>query len=118
MNAPGGLCRQVDFHAASAQFREAGAPTFPLLPGDSAQPSPDPRIQTLQHRRGFAEAEVAAPSSEIARQVFDDPCEACALAAPRQLADLRLEPGQGLRRDAPLRLCPARKAEAQELSLA
>ena len=40
-------------------------PALPLLPGDGAQPSPDPLVEVAQHRRGLAEAEVAAPADEV-----------------------------------------------------
>jgi hypothetical protein len=96
--------RQGRVDTATAQRREARAPTLPLPPGDGAQPAPDPLVEAAQHRWGLAEAEVVAPSEEVARQLFDDPHEVRALGAARQIADLRLEPGQGLRRDAPLGL--------------
>ena len=54
--------------------------------------------------RRVAEAEVATPAYEVARQLFDDPREVCTLRASRQRPDPRLEAGQRLRRDAPLRL--------------
>ena len=65
MWAAGGLCRQVPADAAASQLGEAGASALPLLPGDGAQPSPDPLVKCAQHRRSFAEAEVAAPSDEV-----------------------------------------------------
>ena len=86
MWAAGGLCRQVPADAAASQLGKAGASTLPLLPGDGAQPPPDPLVKCAQHRRSFAEAEVAAPSDEIARQLLGDlragSPRACAASAP------------------------------------
>src|ERR1700720_1130495 len=72
MWAAGGLRRQFPADAAASQLLVACAPAFPLLPGGGAQPAPDPLVELAQHRRGFAEAEVAAPSDEIARQLLGD----------------------------------------------
>ena len=68
-----------------------------------------------KHTRGLAETEVAAPSEDVRRQLFDhlrqtDPsCPAC------HVPDLRLEFIEGFWRDAPL--APAiRDAEPQEFA--
>src|SRR3954451_15471489 len=79
----GGLCRQVLAHPAPTQLRKAGAPALPLLPGDRPQASPDPLVKTAQHRRGLAEAEVASPPSEIARQLLNALLEALAACPSR-----------------------------------
>jgi hypothetical protein len=65
MRAAGSLCRQVPADAAASQLGKAGRPAFPLLPDDGAQPSPGPLVKIAQHRRGLAEAEVAAPPDEV-----------------------------------------------------
>jgi hypothetical protein len=67
---------------------------------------------------GFAEAEVAAPSNEIDRQLLGDLREALPARAPRQFLDSALEARNRLRRDAPSRLLSACEAEAQELACA
>ena len=54
----------------------------------------------------FAEAEVGAPSFEIARQFFDDLREAAAAGSARQFPHSRFEPGHRLRRQASLDGCP------------
>src|ERR1700716_1489099 len=118
MWAAGGLRRQVPPDAAASQFGKAGRPAFPLLPDDGAQPSPGPLVKVAQHRRGLAEAEVAAPSDQVDGQLLDDLREAPASGAARQFPYPTSEPGQRLRCDAPPRLCPTREAEAQELALA
>jgi hypothetical protein len=58
-------------YAATAQFVEAVVPVLPLPPKIRAQSSADPRFQVGEHPWGLAEAEVAAPSNEVWRQVFD-----------------------------------------------
>src|SRR5207244_7029257 len=89
---------------------------LPLFPGDGAQPPPEPLVKLAQHRRGLAEAEVAAPPDEVDRQLLDDLREAASAHAPRQFPDLCFEAGDRLRRDAPSRLSSTRVAEAQELA--
>src|SRR5713226_8409018 len=116
MWAAGGSCRQLPADAAASQLLVACASAFPLLPGDGTQPSPDPLVELAQHRRGFAEAEVAAPSYQITRQLLGDLREALSARAPRALPDPCFEAIDGLRRDAAPRLLLARKAEAQELA--
>src|SRR5438045_1824057 len=78
MRATGALRRQIPADAAASQLGKASRPAFPLLPGDGAQPSPGPLVEFTQHRRGLAEAEVAAPSGEIDGQPLDDLREAVA----------------------------------------
>src|SRR6266851_1986131 len=85
MRASGSLRRQVPADAAASQLGKAGRPAFPLLPGDGAQPSPGPLVKLTQHRRGLAEAEVAAPSAEVDGQLLDDLREAFASGTARQL---------------------------------
>ena len=80
---------------------------LPLFPGDGTQPPPGPLFQGAQHRRGFAEAEVTAPSNEVDGQLFDNLREVPAAGTARQLSDSRFEPGYRLRRKAPLGGCPA-----------
>ncbi len=65
MWATGGLRRQVPADAAASQLGEASASSLPLLPGDGAQPPPDPFIECAQHRRGLTETEVAAPTDQV-----------------------------------------------------
>src|SRR5712691_4962389 len=84
MWAAGGSCRQLPADAAASQLLVACASAFPLLPGDGTQPSPDPLVELAQHRRGFAEAEVAAPSDQITRQLLGDLREALSARAPRR----------------------------------
>src|SRR3954451_10970479 len=79
----GGLCRQVLANPTPTQLRKAGAPAPPLLPGNRPQASPDPLVKAAQHRRGLAEAEVASPPSEIARQLLNALLEALAACPSR-----------------------------------
>jgi hypothetical protein len=116
MRAAGGLRRQIPADAAASQLGKASRSTLPLLPGDGAQPPPEPPIKFTQHRRRLAEAEVAAPPDAVDGQLLDDLHEAFSARAPRQLPHLRLEAGYRLRRNATPRLCPAGEAEAQELT--
>src|SRR6195256_1065944 len=115
MWAAGGLRRQVPADAAASQFGKAGSPAFPLLPDDGAQPSPGPFIKCAQHRRGLAEAEVAAPSDQVDGQLLNDLHKASAARAPRQLPNLRFEASERLRRNAASRRLLTCEAEAQEL---
>src|SRR5206468_2160531 len=89
---------------------------LPLRPGDGAEPPPGPALECAQHRRGLAEAKVAAPPDQVDGQLLDDLLEAFAAGAPCQVLDLRLEAVDGLRRDAAPRLRSVREAEAQELA--
>src|ERR1700751_2708010 len=92
---------QVPADAATSQLGEAIASMLPLFPGDGAQPPPEPLVKLAQHRRGLAEAEVAAPPDEVDGQLLDDLREASPAPAPRQFPNSRLEAGDRLRRDAP-----------------
>src|SRR5256714_1974830 len=104
------------WHATAAQFFEAIAPVLPLPPRISAESSADPGFQVREHARGLAEAEVAAPSDEVWREVLDQLRQADPPSPAGQVPDLRLEFVEGFWRDAPL--APIiRDAEAQELAL-
>ena len=116
MWASGGLCRQIPADAAASQLGKTSASTLPLFPGDGAQPPPEPFVKRAQHRRGLAEAEVAAPPNQVDRQLLGDLHEAFSARALRQLPNFRFEAGERLRRNAPPRCCPAGEAEAQELA--
>src|SRR5665213_427145 len=116
MRASGDLCRQVPADAATSQLGEASASMLPLFPGDGAQPPPKPLVKPAQHRRGLAEAEVAAPPDQVDGQLLDDLREAAAAHAPRQFPNSCLEAGDRLRRYAPSRFASAGEAEAQELA--
>src|SRR3954447_16117187 len=116
MWAAGSLSRQIPADTTASQFGKASATTLPLLPGDGAQPPPDPLIECAQHRRGLAEAEVSAPADKVSGQLLGDLFEASSARASRQLPDSRFEAGNRLRCDTPPRLLPACEAEAQELA--
>src|SRR5262245_42006657 len=116
MRATGGGGRQVPADAAASQLSKASPSVLPLLPGDGAQPPPDPFVKRAQHRWGLAEAEVSAPADQVDGQLPDDLREALSARASRQFPDLRLETGKRLQRDTPSRLLPAGEAEAQELA--
>src|SRR4029077_15349585 len=104
------------WHATTAQFFEAIAPVLPLPPKIRAQSSADPRFQVREHARGLAEAEIAAPSDEVWREVLDQLRQADPPCPAGQVPDLRLELVEGFWRDAPL--APIiRDAEPQELAL-
>src|SRR3954466_1041035 len=97
MRATSGLRRQIPADAAASQLGEPNSPAFPLLPGDGTQPSPGPLVEVAQHRRSLAEVEVAAPPSEVDRQLLDDLREALASRTTRQFPHSASEPGQRLR---------------------
>src|SRR6266481_8693508 len=115
MTATGGASRQVVVHAATAQLLVPLASTLPLLPGDGAQPPPDPLVQTPQLRRQFTEPKISPPADQIACEVFGNGVQRVSAVAPGQIADPLLEPVQRRRRDPPLRHGSDREAEAQEL---
>src|SRR5665811_1147686 len=96
MWAAGTPCRQVPADAAASQLGKAGRPAFPLLPDDGAMPPSDPLVEVAQLRRGLAESEVAAPSDEIDRQLFDDLREALASITTRQFPHPASESGKRL----------------------
>src|SRR5882672_6199048 len=92
MWAAGGSRRQVPADATASQLGKASGSPLPLLPGDGAQPPPDPFFKRAQHRRRLAEAEVAAPPDEVDGQLLDDLREASStrVAEAQELADARL----------------------------
>jgi len=116
MGASGSLCRQIPADAAASQLCKPCSSALPLLPGDGAQPPPEPFVKLTQHRRRLAEAKVAAPPGEVDGQLLDDLRKAASARAPRQLPNPCFEAGERLRRDAPSRFASAGKAEAQELA--
>src|SRR5580704_2637902 len=83
---------------------------------DSKTP-PYPSVGITQCRRCFAHAKVAAPSPQVGRQLFHNLLKTAPPTALRNLPDSLLHSGQGLRRDAPLRSFPVRKAKAKELTM-
>src|SRR5437764_6244146 len=101
MWAAGSLCRQIPADAAASQLGVTGASALPLLPDDRSQASPDPLVELAQHRGSLTEAEVAAPSDEVARQLLDDLLRARPARAPRQFPRPALKAYERLRRDAP-----------------
>jgi hypothetical protein len=96
MWAAGGLSRQVPADAAASQFCKASATALPLFPGDGAQPPPDPLIKPAQHRRCLTEAEVTAPTDQIARVFFGNLLEASNRFATRsaERASRTMRPGE------------------------
>src|SRR5450756_1517706 len=63
-----GFCRRLPAHTPPDQFRIPLAACLPLSPKGAPYAPPDPRIQIPQHRRGFAEAEIASPAAHIPGQ--------------------------------------------------
>ena len=106
--------RQVRVDIEATQRRIAGTSALPLPPDEGTKPPSDPPVEAVQYRRGFAEAKVSPPPDEVAGQLRDEAGEADTLGTSCYLPDPRLEPGERLRRDAPLRRPPAREAEAQK----
>ena len=62
--------RQLLVKPPSHQSPPTATENFPLLPDDAAEPPTYPRIQVPEFRRGLAEAEVAAPPSQVRRELF------------------------------------------------
>ena len=89
--APGAPGGQLGFDASAAQFPIADSAAFPLLPLEAPELAADPLVQVRQDARCFAEAEVAAPPTQVAPQVLDHPLHADAPIPPRQLPDPLLE---------------------------
>src|ERR1035437_1874405 len=63
-----GFRRRLPAHTPLDQFRIPLAACLPLSPKGAPYAPPDPRIQIPQHRRGFAEAEIASPAAHIPGQ--------------------------------------------------
>jgi len=63
MGTAGGLCRKVNADVPLTQSSKPHRASLPLLPDHGSQPSPDPLIQTTQHRGRLAVAEVTPPST-------------------------------------------------------
>src|SRR6266852_7996291 len=112
-----GFRRQFLAHAPPHQFREPLAACLPLPPESAAYTPPDPRVQALQHRRSFTEAEIASPTPQILGQFLHHLLHAPPPALVRDFPYPLLEPVYRFRRDFALQILPARKAESQELPL-
>src|ERR1700730_5070380 len=56
-------CSEVPSDPEMTQFRVPLLPTFPLLPDHGSQPTSYLFLQSLQHRGGLTETEVALPAS-------------------------------------------------------
>jgi len=74
--APGSWSCQCRVDAELGQLRIPRPATLPLLPGDGPQPPSGPLFQGMQHRRGFAESKVTAPSNKVDGQLLDNLREA------------------------------------------
>src|SRR6266700_2021506 len=109
-----GFRRQFLAHAPPHQFRKPLAACLPLSPESAAHTPPDPRIQTLQHRRSFTEAEIASPAPQIPGQFLHHLLHALPPCLVRHFPNPLLEPVYRFRRDFALQLLPARKAESQK----
>src|ERR1700751_5957756 len=90
---------QVPADAATSQLGEAIASMLPLSPGDGAQPPPEPLVKLARHRRGLAEAEVAAPPAEEDGQLLDDQREAVSATSAASAPPLSLKASNHLRRN-------------------
>src|SRR5437879_7419151 len=112
-----GFRRQFLAHAPPHQFRQPLAACLPRPPESAAYAPPHPRIQTLQHRRSFTEAEIASPAPQIRGQFLHHLLHALPPALVRDFPYPLLEPVDRFRRNLALRLPPARKAKPQELPL-
>src|SRR5260370_11627746 len=112
-----GFRRRLRAHAPPDQFRVPLAACLPLSPEGAAYAPPDPRIQTLQHRRGFTEAEIASPASQILSQFLHHLLHAPPLTLCRDFPDPLFKSVDRFRRNLALQLFPARKAESQKFPL-
>src|SRR6266436_8910657 len=112
-----GFRRQFLAHAPPHQLRKPLAAGLPLPPESASHAPPNPRIQTLQHRRSFTEAEIASPAPKIPGQFLHHLLHALPPALVRHFPYPLLEPVDRFRRNLALRLLPARKAKSQELPL-
>ena len=92
-------------------------PCSPLLAGSRAYTTSNPLIETVQHGRGLAEAEIALPSLKVAAQLANHGLDADATSSTSKGSDSGLEPGYSFGRDSALRQLPVRKAEPEELPL-
>src|ERR1700681_2653372 len=110
-----GVGRQFLAHAPPHQFRKPLAAGFPLPPESAEDAPPDPRIQTLQHRRSFTKAEIASPAPYIPGQFLHHRLHALPPALVRDFPDPLLESVYRFRRNLALQFLPARKTESQEL---
>jgi hypothetical protein len=90
---------QVPAAAATSQLGEAIASMLPLFPCDGAQPPPEPLVKLAQHRRGLAEAEVAAQPDEVDGQLLDDLREAVSATSAASAPPLSLKASKHLRRN-------------------
>src|SRR5260370_42574807 len=88
---------------------------FPLAPKSGLQSYPDPASESDQHLGRFAEAEIAAPATQILSQLFHCRLNADALGPSRGISDSLLEPLQRFRRDRALDFWTSREAEPEEL---
>jgi hypothetical protein len=88
VRASGGWRRKAPSDAPAGQFREPRPAVLPLLPGDGGQQPPGRPVKFAQHRGSLAEAEIGAPSGEVARQYLDGPREAFAAGPGASLPEL------------------------------
>src|SRR5437867_1167618 len=112
-----GVRRQVLAHTPPHQFRKPLAAGLPLPPESASHAPPHPRIQTLQHRRSFTEAEIASPAPQVRGQFLHHLLHALPPSLVRDFPNPLLEPVDRFRRDFALQLLPAREAKSQELPL-
>ena len=101
MCAAGCLRSQRFANAPLAKLSKPRLPAPPLLPDDRAQPSSDPLLKALQHRRRLAESEVPTPPNQIATELLDHRLDTHASRSARQLSHSLLETLQSLRRNSP-----------------
>jgi hypothetical protein len=92
-------------------------PCSPLLAGGRAYTTSNPLIETVQHGRGLAEAEIALPSLKVAAQLSNHGLDADAPSSTSKGSDSSLEPGHSFGRESALRQLPVRKAEPEEFPL-
>src|ERR1017187_1453905 len=112
-----GFRRRLPAHTPPDQFRIPLAACLPLSPKGAPYAPSDPRIQIPQHRRGFAEAEIASPAAHIPGQFLHHLLHAPPLALCRDFPNPLFESVYRFRRNLALQFLPARKTESQELPL-
>jgi len=88
-----------------------------LPPECASQPEPHPTNKADQHLRGFAKAEVAAPSHHIGGQSLHRRLDAYTPGLSRDLTDFVFETHQSLRSNRSCDLWAVCKTKPEELSL-
>src|SRR5437899_831464 len=106
---------EIVSNTSLAKLRKPSRAPLPLHPEHRPQSASEPLVKIVQHRGCLAEAEVAAPSTQVSSALLHSLLHADSSCPTRQFSNPLFEPQDRFWRNAPSRFLAAREAEPKKL---